>query len=189
MLRDYLSGIPDKRWKEPNCRGGGNHFVGLEMSPNGLLLCLRLSLEFRHRPHGVSVNLVERNGSNFAGSWVGRQYGCNVYCLHPRWHESSPNQCNLPWWATGRPDILIGTARSSKECENFIIMMQEWQPLSAYLATPSEIVPMGKDSAIWSQRFRADSAILGDIMAGMWSISIASKLDVESLKNVILEIR
>ena len=132
---------------------------------------------------GFGINAVEVNGSNFSGGWIARQYGCNLFCLDPRWHDSSPKQCNLPWWTHGKPDILIGTARSAEECALFISLLQEWCPLAAYLITPSEIVPSEKVEGIWPQHFWIDSSMLGDVVGCMWNVLAASTHAVEILKQ------
>ena len=132
---------------------------------------------------GTNVTVVEWNGSNFPGAWISRQYGCQLFCLHPRWHDSSPKQCNLPWRKTGSPDILIGAAKSSKECTNFIEITKEWTPWVAYLVTPSEISPIGKEVGIWPHHLWFDSSTIGDGMGEIWNLFVASKHPVGSIKN------
>ena len=107
----------------------------------------------------------------------------NYFCLHPRWHDSSPAQVNIPWWTTGQPDIMIGTARSTKECALVISMIRDWGPFAAYLVTPSETVPSDTDEVVWSQHLWIDSSMIGDVMGGMWNVFVVSKFPVDILRQ------
>lgn len=115
------------------------------------------------------INVVGRNGTNFAGGWISRQYGCQLFCLNPRWRDTSPGQKNFHRWkectaSEGMPDVLAGTARSVKECAAFIETMQEWKPIALFLATISEIVPIENSDSSRSQHLWIDSATIGGVM-------------------------
>ena len=59
---------------------------------------------------------------------VARQFGRALSGLNQRWKDIALRTRDLLEWATGTPDILLGTARSVKKCNYFTESRNGWKP-------------------------------------------------------------